>query len=156
AALGFPAAVARAVPPLVVLATARSAARFAAGTGELTRATELAHGAFSMSPIRMNLCLLLATTLGAVGLGFAGTRDTGARPLIAPAPRDAGRPPPAAAPPPAAVAKAEFEEVTVVTRPSFRSNRTRETVRVSADGTCLYEVPERPARGQIPAWPGAR
>src|SRR5262249_61579856 len=39
---------------------------------------------------------------------------------------------------------------------SFRSNRTRETVRISADGTCLYEVPGRPARGEIPAWPGAR
>jgi RNA polymerase sigma factor (sigma-70 family) len=150
AALAFPAAVARAVPPLVVLATARSAARFAAGSGGPTRATALANGALSMTPIRMKLCLLLAATLGAVGLGLADTRDTGPRPMIAPAPRDAGQPPPAAA------AKAEFEEVTVVTKPSFRSNRTRETVRVSADGTCLYEALERPARGAIRAWPGAR
>jgi hypothetical protein len=84
-----------------------------------------------MSPIRLKLGLLLAITQGAIDLGFA-------------------------APPPAATAKAEFDEVTVVTRPSFQSNRTRETVRVSADGTCLYEVPERPARGRTPAWPGAR
>jgi hypothetical protein len=76
--------------------------------------------------------------------------------MIAPAPSDAGRPPPAAAPPPAPGAKAEFEEVTIVTTPSFRSNRTRETVRIVADGTCLYEVPERPARGEIPPWPPAR
>src|SRR5262249_27066205 len=103
----------------------------------------------------LKLGLLLAVTLAVVGLGVAGTRKE-APPAAAPALRDAGQPPPAAARPIVAAPKAEFEEVTVVIKPSFLSNRTRETVRVSADGTCLYEVPERPARGEIPAWPGAR
>jgi len=58
--------------------------------------------------------------------------------------------------PPKPAAPAEFDEVTVVITHSFLSNRTRETVRVSADGTCLYEVPERPAREKTPAWTGAR
>jgi RNA polymerase sigma factor (sigma-70 family) len=62
-------------------------------------------------------------------------------------PRDGGRP---------EAAPAELDEVTVVITPSFRSNRPRETVRVSADGTCLYEVPGLPARGETPAWSAAR
>jgi RNA polymerase sigma factor (sigma-70 family) len=154
AALVCPASVGRAVPPLTVLATARAAARFAAGVGEPTRAAALANGALSMTATYLRPCLLLAVTLAVVGFGVAGAR-TAVPPTASPAPRDAGRPPPAAAGPFAAP-EAEFEEVTAVIKPGFRSNRTRETVRVSADGTCLYEVPGRPARGAIPAWPGAR
>ncbi|HJZ58573.1 MAG TPA: sigma-70 family RNA polymerase sigma factor [Gemmataceae bacterium] len=159
AALACPASVARAVPPLTVLATARAAAQFATGVGEPTRAAALANGVMSMTTTYLKLCLMLAVILAVVGLGVAGTRTTQAPPAAAPAPRDAGQPAqpaPIAALPPVAAPKAEFGEVTVVIQPSFLSNRTRETVRVSADGTCLYEVPERPARGEIPAWPPAR
>jgi hypothetical protein len=112
-----------------------------------------------MTATYLKLCLLLAValgvvTLGVVGLGVAGTR-TAEAPQAATS-HNEGQPKLAFAPPQIEVGKPEFEEVTVVTKPSFRSNRTRETVRVSADGTCLYEVPERPARGEIPAWPPAR
>jgi RNA polymerase sigma factor (sigma-70 family) len=154
AALTCPASVARAVPSLTVLATARAAARFAAGVGEPTRAAALANGAMSMTPTYLKLCLLLAVTL-AVGLGVASTRKE-APPTAAPPPQQAVQPPQGAAEPIVAAPKAEFEKVTIVIKPSGLSNRTRETIQVSADGTCLYEVPERPARGEIPAWTGAR
>jgi hypothetical protein len=106
-----------------------------------------------MTATRLKHGLLLAVALGAVGLLVAASGKSDAPSKSAP--RDAGRPKAAAVPPPAA-APAEFEEVTVVITPSFLSNRTRETVRVSADGTCLYEVPGRPARGKTPPWSGAR
>src|SRR5262249_37938814 len=154
AALACPASVARAVSPLTVLATARAAARFAAGVGEPTRAAALANGALSMTATHLKLGLLLAVTLAVVGLGVAGTRTPEAPPAASP--RDAGLPPLAAARPPVAAPQAEFEEVTVVIKPGGLSNRTRETVRVLADGTCVYDVPERPARGEILAWPAGR
>jgi RNA polymerase sigma factor (sigma-70 family) len=160
AALAFPASAAHALPPLVVLGTARSATQFAAGVAEHTRAAALANGVMSMTATRVKLALFFVATLGAVGLGLAATQEPDPTPTaVAPAtaPRNDEQPPPAAdKQPPAAAPKAEFDEVTIVIKHSFLSNRTRETIRVSADGTCGYEVPERPARGNIPAWSGAR
>jgi RNA polymerase sigma factor (sigma-70 family) len=155
AVLACSASVARAVPPLTVLATVRAAARFAAGVGEPTRAAALANGAMSMTATYVKFGLLLAVTLAVVGLGVAGTWKE-APPQSAPPPRGAEQPPQAAAEPIVAAPKAEFDKVTIVIKPSGLSNRTRETIQVSTDGTCMYEVPERPARGEIPAWTGAR
>jgi hypothetical protein len=154
AALVFPAAVARGVAPLTVLAMARAASRFAAGVGEPTRTAVLANGVMSMTATRVKFALLLAATLGVVGFAVAAAQKPEAPPAAAP--RADARPKLPVAPPPVEVGKPEFTEVTIVTTPSFLSNRTRETVRVSADGTCLYEVPVRPARGAIPAWPPAK
>ena len=42
--------------------------------------------------------------------------------------------------------------MTIVIKPGGPTNRTREKISVKANGTCYYEVPERPARGAIPAW----
>jgi hypothetical protein len=106
-----------------------------------------------MTATRLKDGLLLSVALGTVGLVVAATWKSDAS--SKPPPRNAGRPKAAAVPPPAA-ALAEFEEVTVVLTHSFLSNRTRETVRISANGTCVYEVPGRPARGETPAWSGAR
>jgi hypothetical protein len=106
-----------------------------------------------MTATRLKHGLLLGVTLGAVGLVVAATGKSDAPSKLPP--RSAGRPKAAAVAPPAAAA-VEFEEVTVVITHSFLSNRTRETVRVSANGTCLYEVPERPVRAETPAWSGAR
>lgn len=157
-AITFPVTLARAVPPLTVLATARYAVRFVAGAaGEIpVQAVELANGVLrAMTSTSLKIGLLVAVTTVTVALGVGAARTDS---LVAtdPAPRAAAPLAPAVAPPPAAVAKIEFEEVTIVVKPGGPSNRTRETIRVSADGTCLYEVPERPARGEIPAWPGAK
>jgi hypothetical protein len=105
-----------------------------------------------MTTVYLKLGLLITFTIASIALGVAAARiDT---PATDPAPPDPAPPAPAVAPPPAA--KIEFEEVTIVIKPGGLSNRTRETIRVWADGTCLYEVPERPARGEIPAWSGAK
>ncbi|MBN9118514.1 MAG: sigma-70 family RNA polymerase sigma factor [Planctomycetes bacterium] len=136
AAFALPAASASAVPPLVVLGTARSAARFAADLPEPTRAAALANGAISMTATRVKLGLLLAIALGvAAGLGVAATRTPDAPPEPAPAPREAAQP----ARPDAPAAKLDFEEVTFVTKPSAFSNRSPETIRITADGACAYE-----------------
>jgi RNA polymerase sigma factor (sigma-70 family) len=161
-ALVFPPAVSRAVPPLVVLGTARSAARFAAGLGEPSPAAALANGAMSMTAARVKVALLLAAVMGAAGIGVAASQEANSVPPTAAMPqsRDSDRPDAPVAQPAAQPAaeqpKPEFGEVTVVSRPGAFSNRTTETIRVSADGTCLYEVPQRPARGEIPAWSGAK
>ena len=60
------------------------------------------------------------------------------------------------APAPVPATKIEFEEVTIIVKPGGPTDRAPETIRVSADGKCLYEVPARPARGETPAWSGAR
>lgn len=133
AAFALPAGVADAVPPLVVLDTARSAVRFAVGSVEPTRAAALANGAIPVTTTRAKLGLLLALVLGAVGFGFAATRTPDAPPQPAPAP------PVRPAVPPAAKAKIDFEEVTCATKPSAFSNRSPETIRIAADGTCAYD-----------------
>ncbi|MBP3956351.1 sigma-70 family RNA polymerase sigma factor [Gemmata sp. G18] len=75
AAIAFPTSISNAVPPEVVLGTARSAVRFAAGFADPTRAVELANGAMSaMTAVRMKLGLLLVATLSTVGLVVAGTQ----------------------------------------------------------------------------------
>src|SRR5262249_29778646 len=139
---------AAAVPVTLAEAVARTAARFAAsqtaGVPEnvVTLTQEMLK---TMSLTRMKIALLallaLCGTVVAAGLMTQAPSPKGPTPVVSARPRTPPQPP-------AAVAKVEFEKVTVVTRPSFRSNRTRETVQVSADGTCLYEVPERPARGE--------
>lgn len=156
-AVTFPVALARAVPPLIVLANARHAARFVTGAaGEVpVRIVELANGVLrAMTTTSLKLGLLVAVATVSVALGVGAAR-TGSPAATDQTPKNAAPPAPAAAPP-AVAAKIEFAEVTVVIKPGGPSNRTRETIRVSADGSCLYEVPERPARGEIPAWAGAR
>jgi hypothetical protein len=101
-----------------------------------------------MTTTFLKLGLLIAVTCASVAIGVAGRNDSSPA-TVAPPQKDA--------PPPAVVAKIDFEEVTVVINP-FEGPliAPAETIRVSADGTCLYLVGERPARGNEAAWPGAR
>jgi RNA polymerase sigma factor (sigma-70 family) len=151
AALAAP-ALAREVSAAVPAALAEAAVRAAAG-GAAPAVASLADALlrrpfFASGKVAAAVVLLL----GAVGAG-AGLLPAPAVPPPAAEEKPAAR---ARADPPPAAAPAEFDEVTAAITPSFLSNRTRETVRVSADGTCLYEVPGRPPRGKTPAWSGAR
>jgi RNA polymerase sigma factor (sigma-70 family) len=171
-----------AVPDSVMSAALKAVTSAAAGRAAATGALSVEAAALTrgvMTTMFLNrlmksagVLLVLAATVGVAGVytlrmtaaqtpaaqpssvagpGSApGKSDTPAKP----APQDAGRPKAAAVPPPAA--SAEFDEVTVIITHSFLSNRTRETVQVKADRTCVYEVPGRPARGKTPAWTGAR
>ena len=170
AAIAFSASSSNATPPLMVLVTARSAVRFAAGFAEPSRAVELANGAVAaMTPTRLKFGLLFAVTFGAVGLVVAGIRDVEApavEPPVAEAAPVIDEPEAAArevvradlpvAPPPAPAPRVEFESITVVIKPPGLSNEPGGTVRISSDGSCLYEIPGRVLPGSKTPLPGAR
>ncbi|MBP3956352.1 sigma-70 family RNA polymerase sigma factor [Gemmata sp. G18] len=171
AAIAFSASSSNATPPLMVLVTARSAVRFAAGFAEPSRAVELANGAVAaMTPTRLKFGLLFAVTFGAVGLVVAGIRDVEApavEPPVAEAAPVIDEPEAAArevvradlpvAPPPVPAPRVEFESITVVIiKPPGLSNEPGGTIRISSDGSCLYEVPGRVPPGGGNPLPGAR
>jgi RNA polymerase sigma factor (sigma-70 family) len=128
----------RAIPPLLVLDTAREAKQFAAGVAVTSHASKLAQGAMStMTTTRLALCLLCVLL---AGIGLAAVLAPPDNPQEQPA-RNGN--PPALAPAPVLkkdAPKAEFEEVTIIIKHYGLSNWPPETIRIAADGTCTYEV----------------
>jgi len=114
----------------------------------------------AMTVTHRTLAAVISTTVAIVLFGLAvvlglAVAQTG-QPVATVSTGPDAPPGGAVSPPPVAVTKVEFEEVSVTAKPGGPTDRPRETIRVSADGTCAYEVPERPARGESPAWPAAR
>jgi hypothetical protein len=169
-----------AVPALLMQGTIEAAELVAAGSAlanvvqpAVKILTDGVIKAMIVSKLKMVALVVFAVSL--VGfVGFAGYRQaTGQEQKPVPKPvenatpkratppadvRTLGDSPPAnppEAPRPAKTAKGDFEEATISIRRGFLTNRLSETIHVSANGTCQYNVPERPARGEIPAWSGA-
>jgi hypothetical protein len=130
----------RALPPLLVLGTAREAKQFAAGVAVSSHATKLAQGAMStMTTTRLAICVFCVLLAG-MGLALAAVFPPSDNPQDQPA-RNAN--PPAVAPAPVLkkdAPKVEFEEVTIAIKYYGLSNWLPDSIRIAADGTCTYEV----------------